>query len=329
MPPRRSVIAKPTRSAIARAAALIRAGGLVAMPTETVYGLAGDAGNDRAIAAIFAAKQRPRFNPLIVHVPDARAGERLAQFDSRARRLSSAFWPGPLTLVLKRKPGAAISWLASAGLDTLALRVPDHPVARALIRVAGRPIAAPSANRSGKISPTTAEHVESDLGRRVDLILDGGPSRVGIESTVVDLSGRRPTMLRPGGIARESIEALIGPLATPAARHAIRSPGRLRSHYAPNRPLRLNARRPRADEAFLAFGPPAARFSSRAFRNLSPAGDLSEAAANLFAALRAADRPPFRRIAVARIPARGLGLAINDRLRRAAASRFGNAPKFT
>jgi L-threonylcarbamoyladenylate synthase len=315
------VIASPTPRAIARAGRLIRGGKLVAMPTETVYGLAGDATADRAVAAIFAAKARPRFNPLIVHVANASGAAKLAVFDARARKLAKAFWPGPLTLVLPRKAGAALSLLAAAGLETLALRVPAHPVARALIRAAGRPLAAPSANRSGRVSPTTAQHVAAELGGRVALILDGGPCRVGVESTVLDLSGARAALLRPGGVPREAIEALIGRVVLPRATATVRSPGQLASHYAPDRPLRLNARRVRAGEALLAFGAVPRGADPAAVLNLSARRDLTEAAANLFAGLRALDRAPFAAIAVAPIPRHGLGLAINDRLRRAAAPR--------
>ncbi len=317
-------LAKPTAAAIARAAVLLRAGRLVAFPTETVYGLGADASSDRAIAAIYAAKTRPRINPLIVHVADAAAAARLVRFDARARALARAFWPGPLTLVLPRRPGTKVSWLASAGLDTLGVRAPDHPVAQALLRQAGRPIAAPSANRSGKVSPTTARHVAQSLGPRVALILDGGPCRVGVESTVVDLCGRQAALLRPGGLPQEAIERVIGRISVPVTTtraSAERSPGRLASHYAPRARLRLDAKKADRDEAYLGFGPLPPGLEARYVRNLSPKGDLAEAAANLFAALRALDRPQVRVIAVAPIPARGLGAAINDRLGRAAAPR--------
>lgn len=303
-----------TPEAIAEAAALLRAGRLVAFPTETVYGLGGDAGNDRAVAAIFAAKQRPSFNPLIAHVPDLAAAEALALFDDRARRLAARLWPGPLTLVLPRRGG--VSLLASAGLDTVALRVPDHPVAQALLRAAAVPVAAPSANRSGAISPTRAEHVLESLGGRIDLVLDGGPCRVGIESAIVDLSTATPTLLRPGGIIREALADILGePIALAAADSAVKAPGQLESHYAPGLPVRLEARTPHPGEALLGFGP------VPALLNLSPSENLEEAAANLFAMLRALDRPGFTGIAVSPIPEAGLGAAINDRLRRAAAPR--------
>lgn len=313
-------------SAVERAGALIRAGRLVAFPTETVYGLGGDATSDAATAAIFAAKGRPRFNPLIVHVPDLEAAEAVAVFDARARHLAESRWPGPLTLVLKRRPDTPVSLLVSAGLDTVAVRVPGHPVARRLLRAADRPVAAPSANRSGAVSPTTPQHVLESLGERVPLILAAGRCPVGVESTVLDLSGEHPVLLRPGGVLREDLEQLIGPVATPAqdpapSPSAPRAPGQLASHYAPERPVRLNATEAAADEAFLTFGPDAFVRGGAVRMNLSPTGDLTEAAANLFALLRALDRPEYRAIAVMPIPDQGLGEAINDRLRRAAAPR--------
>jgi L-threonylcarbamoyladenylate synthase len=304
-----------------RAAALLRAGSLVAFPTETVYGLGADATNAAAVAAIFAAKERPRFNPLIIHVIDEAAARRLVVFDERAALLARLFWPGPLTLVLPRTPECPVALLASAGLDSLALRVPAHPLPRALIRAVGRPIAAPSANRSGRVSPTTAAHVLDELDGRIAAVLDGGPCRVGVESTVVDLTGRRPVLLRPGGTAVESLEAAIGSLDRAGDDAAAPpSPGMLASHYAPSLPLRLEATRLRPGEALLAFGPRPPR-GAKEVRWLSRTGDLAEAAANLFAALRALDRPDFTAIAVMPIPQHGLGLAINDRLRRAAAPR--------
>jgi len=315
--PETSPILPPTRANIAAAAEAVRAGLLVAFPTETVYGLGADAGNDRAVADIFAAKDRPRFNPLIVHVADEAAARALARFTQRAETLAARFWPGPLTLVLRRRPEAPVSLLASAGLDTLALRVPSHPVAYDLLAAAGRPLAAPSANRSGKLSPTTAAHVQRSLGKRVAIILDGGPCRVGIESTVLDLTGRRPALLRPGAVTEEEIGAAIGPLARPAAGAPARSPGLSGTHYAPDLPMRLEAAEARPGEALLAFGPRAPS-GAAATANLSPAGDLAEAAANLFAMLRLLDQPRFAGIAVMPVPDRGLGRAINDRLRRAA-----------
>ena len=312
----------PTAESVAEAAALLRDGGLVAFPTETVYGLGGDATNERAVAAIFEAKGRPEFNPLISHVLDATAAQTLVRWSETAERLARRFWPGPLTLVLPRGPSSPISLLATAGLDTVAIRAPAHPVAQALIRAAGRPIAAPSANRSGAISPTRAEHVAESLGDRVPMILDGGPCLVGVESTVLDLSTATPTLLRPGGATREAIEAVIGAIAVsdaiPSGDSARKSPGQLESHYAPARPMRLNATSVGADEGLLAFGTSVPEGAMLTY-NLSPSGDLAEAAANLFAQMRALDRPGIGRIAVMPIPETGLGLAINDRLRRAAA----------
>jgi L-threonylcarbamoyladenylate synthase len=310
-------------AAIARAAALLREGRLVAFPTETVYGLGGDATNDRAVAAIFEAKARPRFNPLIVHVPGLAEAEACGVFDARSRDLARRFWPGPLSLVLRRRKESAVSLLAAAGLDTLALRVPSHPVAQQLLRAAGRPLAAPSANRSGRLSPTAAAHVAAELGGRAALILDGGDCAVGVESTVLDVSGEMPVLLRPGGLTREALEAVLGPLADPAA-GGIRSPGMLASHYAPALPVRLGAVEARPGEALLAFGgEPPGGFAEILW--LSRSGDLAEAAANLFAMLRRLDRPSFSGIAVMPIPECGLGRAINDRLRRAAAPRDGPA----
>ncbi|HET7595080.1 MAG TPA: L-threonylcarbamoyladenylate synthase [Stellaceae bacterium] len=312
-----------TPAELDRAAALLRDGKLVAFPTETVYGLGADATNDKAVAAIFEAKERPSFNPLIIHVIDAAAAARLVRFDGRAETLAARFWPGPLTLVLPRLADCPVSLLASAGLDSLALRVPAHPLPRALIRAVGRPIAAPSANRSGRISPTEAQHVLDELGGRIAAVLDGGPCRVGVESTVLDLTQARPRLLRPGGVPVEEIEAAIGPIdRTADADTAPRGPGMLPSHYAPSLPLRLDATQVRSDEALLAFGEPAPK-GAKETRWLSRSGDLREAAANFFAALRALDRPDFAAIAVMPIPAHGLGLALNDRLRRAAAPRPG------
>jgi len=302
-------------SAIERAAAILRDGGLVAFPTETVYGLGADATNGKAVAAIFAAKQRPQFNPLIVHVRDRAEAEALVGFTPRARALAEAFWPGALTLVLPRKSDCPLSLLVSAGLDTVALRVPSHPVASALIAAAGKPIAAPSANVSGHVSPTTAAHVAEELGDKVDFILDGGSTAIGVESTVIGFEGDTPVLLRPGGVARDAVERVAGPLATPSNAN-IQSPGQLESHYAPRAKLRLNARDAQPGEALLAFGPP----GSGAALNLSPAGDLNEAAANLFAMLRSLDKTS-NAIAVMPIPDEGLGEAINDRLMRAAAPR--------
>jgi L-threonylcarbamoyladenylate synthase len=307
--------------AIARAAALLRAGRLVAFPTETVYGLGGDATNDHAVAAIFAAKARPRFNPLIVHVRDLAGAERLAVFNSPARRAAARFWPGPMTLVLPRQADGGLSLLASAGLDTVAIRVPDHPVAQALLREADRPIAAPSANRSGRVSPTQGAHVAEDLGDDVELILDDGPTPVGLESTVLDVSGEFPALLRPGPVTFEALTDLLGPIALPCS-GLPRSPGMLPSHYAPRLPVRVAATEASPGEALLAFGPDAPSGFAEVLW-LSRSGDLAEAAANLFAMLRRLDRPSFTGIAVMPIPEHSLGRAINDRLRRAAAPRAG------
>jgi L-threonylcarbamoyladenylate synthase len=312
-------IAAAGAPAIARAAALLRAGRLVAFPTETVYGLGGDATNDHAVAAIFAAKARPRFNPLIVHVRDLAEAEALAVFNMSARRAAAWFWPGPLTLVLPRQSSAGLSLLASAGLDTVAVRVPAHPVAQALLRQADRPIAAPSANRSGRVSPTEAAHVAEDLGNDVALILDDGPTPVGLESTVLDLSGEAPALLRPGAITFEALTELLGPIGCSGSTLP-RSPGMLASHYAPRLPVRLGATEARPGEALLAFRPDAPPGFAEVLW-LSRSGDLAEAAANLFAMLRRLDRPSFTGIAVMPIPEHGLGRAINDRLRRAAAPR--------
>lgn len=310
----RSPLRAATPEAVGEAGRLLRDGRLVAFPTETVYGLGADATNDTAVAAVFAAKRRPRFNPLIVHVGGIEAAETLVTFNERATALARAFWPGPLTLVLPRHPRSGLSLLVSAGLDSVAVRVPDHPVARALLHSAGRPVAAPSANVSGRVSPTTAVHVAQSLGPRVAMILDGGPCRVGLESTVIDLAGDTPALLRPGGLAAEVIEAVIGPLAAPGTGPA-RSPGMQSRHYAPRLPLRLNAPSPWPGEALLGFGPDA----GRATLNLSVSGNLEEAAANLFAMLRDLDAGDHAGLAVSPIPESGLGLAINDRLRRAAA----------
>ena len=316
MPTDRTNVVAADADAIGRAAGLLRAGELVAFPTETVYGLGADATNAAAVEAIFAAKDRPAGNPLISHVADAGAARREAGFDERAERLAARFWPGPLTLVLPRRADSRLAPAVAAGLDTVALRVPRHATALALLRAAGVPIAAPSANPSGYLSPTTAAHVADALGGRVALILDGGACPVGLESTVVDLSGPTPRLLRPGAVPQAAIEVEIGRLASPAD-DVPRSPGMLASHYAPHLPLRLNAAGPGAGEAFLGFGPS----SAASALNLSPTGDLDEAAANLYAMLHALDRAEFAGIAVAPIPDTGAGAAINDRLRRGAAAR--------
>jgi L-threonylcarbamoyladenylate synthase len=313
----RTIAALP--AAIERAAQLLRSGALVGFPTETVYGLGADATSERAVAAIFSAKGRPRFNPLIVHVPDLAEAEAFAEFDARARRVAAQFWPGPLSLVLHRSVNSGLSLLASAGLDTVAIRVPAHFVAQALLRVSGRPIAAPSANRSGRVSPTEAAHVFAELGNDVALILDAGRTPVGIESTVLDLTGEAPALLRPGGVTLEELSALLGPITTSAA-GLPRSPGMQASHYAPSLPLRLGATDARPGEALLAFGPDTPSGFAEILC-LSRSGDLTEAAANLFAMLRRLDQPTFTGIAVMPIPEHGLGRAINDRLARAAAPR--------
>ncbi len=313
--------APATAGTIGEAAECLRLGGLVAMPTETVYGLAADATSESAVARVYAAKGRPAFNPLIAHVAGVEAALEQARFDADAERLARAFWPGPLTLVLPVASTCRVSLLARAGLDSLALRAPDHPVARALIEAAGRPLAAPSANRSGHVSPTTADHVLADLDGRIDWILDAGPSRCGVESTIVACLGAGPALLRPGAIPEEAIEAALGRRLEKAAAEqgAPAAPGRLASHYAPRARLRLDAVAVGPDEAALDFGGVLAGAPSRIRLDLSPSGDLVEAAANLFAFLRALDETGALAIAAAPIPAHGLGAAINDRLRRAAA----------
>jgi L-threonylcarbamoyladenylate synthase len=318
-------LAPASPSVIAEAAARLRAGGLVAVPTETVYGLAADATSDSAVAAIYAAKERPAINPLIAHVLDIDAARDYAVFGPAAERLARSFWPGPLTLVLPAAPNCRISLLARAGLDTVALRSPSDETARALIKAAGRPLAAPSANRSGRVSPTTAAHVLADLDGRVDWILDGGPSRYGLESTIVEVLADRPRLLRPGAITKEAIEAALGSSidALDGSRTAPNAPGQLASHYAPKADLRLAAADAGADEAALDFGGMLSASSASARLDLSPTGDLAEAAAHLFAYLRELDERGPARIAVAPVPAHGLGAAINDRLRRAAAPRPG------
>lgn len=304
---------------IDRAAKLLRDGALVAFPTETVYGLGADATNDSAVASIYAAKGRPHFNPLIVHAeaPAALDGEVI--WSRLAETLAARFWPGPLTLVLPRRSDSRISLLCSAGLDSLAVRVPSHGLARQLLRAVGRPLAAPSANRSGKVSPTTAAHVRQELTDKVAFVLDGGPCSLGLESSVLDLTQEAPRLLRAGGLTREALEAVTGPLEHGGDARTPRSPGQLASHYAPGPPLRLNATTVSADEALLAFGEPLP--GAAATETLSRTRDLTEAAARLFAALRRLDRPDVAAIAVMSIPETGLGEAINDRLRRAAAPR--------
>ncbi|MDH3667295.1 MAG: L-threonylcarbamoyladenylate synthase [Paracoccaceae bacterium] len=307
---------------VARAAELLRAGRLVAFPTETVYGLGADARNGRAVAGIFEAKGRPRFNPLIVHVSDSAAAERLVDLPEGALELARAFWPGPLTLVAPMKPGSGIADLVTAGLPTLAVRVPAHPLAQRVLAAFGGPVAAPSANPSGQVSPTTADHVLGALRGRIDAILDGGPCPVGLESTIIGFDGGAPVLLRPGGVAVEHIEAMLGCAVRSEPGEGISAPGQLASHYAPAARLRLNAVSPVPGEAWLGFGPDPAGIEGPAL-NLSPTGDLAEAAANLFAYLRAldAEQPQDGIIATAPVPDHGLGRAINDRLARAAAAR--------
>ena len=308
------------RDAIVAAARVLAAGGLVAFPTETVYGLGADATNGAAVARLYAAKGRPRFNPLIAHVAEARAALALARFSDDARLLAGVFWPGPLTLVLPKAESCPVSDLATAGLDSIAVRVPDHTIAGDLLKAFGKPVVAPSANQSGHVSPTLAEHVRTDLAGRIDLIVDGGPASVGVESTIVSCLGA-PTLLRPGGVPRDVIERVLGHtlvIADAPSDDAPLAPGMLASHYAPKSPLRLNAVDARPGEALLAFGPDAPH--SPTTLNLSPSGDLIEAAANLFHHLRVLDIAGAP-IAVMPIPNEGLGEAINDRLARAAAPR--------
>ncbi len=315
---------------IARAAEMLREGSLVSFGTETVYGLGGDATNAAATAGIFAAKGRPRFNPLICHYPAAEVAFEDVVPNSLARSLAAAFWPGPLTIVLPRRAGSRVAMLVGAGLETLAVRVPGHRAALIVLAATNRPVAAPSANRSGQVSPTSAAHVLQGLRGRIAAVLDTGPCGIGVESTVLDLSGARPVLLRPGGVAAEAIEAIAGPIdrfvsasSADASRSPVRSPGLLASHYAPSLPVRLNAHSADRDEVLLAFGP-ACRGTDVVYQ-LSQTADVTEAAARLFDGLRWLDaegqRLGARGIAVMTVPAFGIGLAINDRLRRAAAPR--------
>jgi L-threonylcarbamoyladenylate synthase len=315
------------RAAVASAARTLAEGGLVAFPTETVYGLGADATNAFAIARLYQAKGRPAFNPLISHVGDLAAARAVGRFDATALNLAQAFWPGPLTLVLPRAIGCAVADLATAGLETIAIRIPSHPIAREILHAFARPVVAPSANLSGHVSPTTAAHVQSDLEGRIDLIVDGGPVAVGVESTIVGCF-EEPMLLRPGGLPREAIERVLGrtllqpPADTMSDCTQPLAPGMLASHYAPRTRVRLNATSVEAGEALLAFGPPAqGADNASAVMNLSPRGDLQDAAANLFGYLRALDARAARTIAVMPIPEEGLGEAINDRLRRAAVGR--------
>jgi L-threonylcarbamoyladenylate synthase len=315
-------------AAVAAAARSLREGGLVAFPTETVYGLGADATNPEAIARLYQAKGRPAFNPLIAHVGDLEAAQRIARFDAQAIALAQAFWPGPLTLVLSKTEGCDVADLATAGLDTIAIRIPAHPVARDILRAFGGPVVAPSANLSGHVSPTTAAHVQSDLSGRIDLIVDGGAVAVGVESTIVGCF-EAPMLLRPGGLPRQAIERVLGralvqpPVDADHDSGQPLAPGMLASHYAPRTRVRLDAKRIEPGEALLAFGSDALPGvdAARAVMNLSVRGDLNEAAAHLFGYLRALDARGAHTIAVMPVPDHGLGEAINDRLRRAAIGR--------
>jgi L-threonylcarbamoyladenylate synthase len=320
---RRTLRLDASSGSIATAVAILERGGLVSFPTETVYGLGADATNGRAVASIYEAKGRPSFNPLIAHVLDLAEAQRQADFSPTARRLAEAFWPGPLTLVLPKGASCGISDIATAGLDTVALRVPGHPIARQLLAALGRPVAAPSANRSGHVSPTRAAHVAADLDGRIDAIIDGGAADVGVESTILACLGGEVTLLRPGGITRAAIEGALGraiETAEPPAEENPVSPGLLASHYAPRARLRLDAEAAQAGEAWLGFGPDSALPRGPTL-NLSLGGDVEEAAANLFGMLRDLDATGVPTIGVARIPEHGLGEAIRDRLARAAAGR--------
>jgi L-threonylcarbamoyladenylate synthase len=329
MPALATRMARASPAAIRQATAALAAGGLVAFPTETVYGLGADATSDGAVARLYAAKQRPSFNPLIAHVADLAAARRLAQFDEEALKLADAFWPGPLTLVLRKLHVCPVGQLATAGLGTIAVRVPSHPVARDILLEFGKPVVAPSANRSGRVSPTSAQHVHADLAGRIDFIVDDGPSRLGVESTILACVGRT-ALLRPGAIPRVAVEQFLGRdigIATvtddaDAARRPI-APGMLASHYAPRAAVRMNAVTVAPGEALLAFGPtlPDDADNAQTILNLSGRGDLIESAANLFAYFRALDSHGVGAIAVMPIPDEGLGEAINDRLRHAAAPR--------
>jgi L-threonylcarbamoyladenylate synthase len=333
MPAVATVVAPAGPAAIVRAASTLARGGLVAFPTETVYGLGADATNDPAVASLYAAKERPSFNPLIAHVDSLDAARRLAQFDGQALTLAEAFWPGPLTLVLPRLPGCPVGQLATAGLDTIAVRAPSHPVAHAILTAFGKPVVAPSANRSGRVSPTSAQHVQADLAGRIDLIIDDGPSPLGVESTVLSCSSGGVALLRPGAIPRVAVERILGRAiafavavgdtgGSPGEQRPI-APGMLASHYAPRATVRMNAATVVPGEALLAFGPalPPGAGEARMVLNLSSRGDVVEGAANLFSHLRVLDGVGAPSIAVMPVPDEGLGEAINDRLRHAAAPR--------
>jgi L-threonylcarbamoyladenylate synthase len=324
--PLKTCLAKADADSIAEAARVLAAGGLVAFPTETVYGLGADATHGHAVARLYEAKGRPAFNPLIAHVVDLEAARALARFNAKAAQLAKAFWPGPLTLVLPKAARCRVASLATAGLDTIAVRVPKHQVARDVLAAFGKPVVAPSANRSGHVSPTRAEHVQADLAGRIDLILDGGATPLGVESTIIACLAE-PALLRPGGLPRAAIERVLGeklgyaPSSSLRAAHAPLAPGMLPSHYAPRTQMRLDARHVEPGEALLAFGkrlPEGAKGAAKVL-NLSPRADLIEAAANLFSHLRALDAVGASAIAVMPIPREGLGEAINDRLARAAA----------
>ncbi len=314
----------PARGAgIERAAEIMRAGGIVAFPTETVYGLGADATQPKAVARVFEAKGRPSFNPLIAHVEDIEAAMREALLSPQARRLAEAFWPAPLTLVAPIAPGATVCELARAGLQSVAVRVPAHPAALALIRAVGRPIAAPSANISGRVSPVTALHVVDDLNGKIELVLEGGRAAAGLESTIVSFCSPAPVLLRPGAISRADIEQALGDFLRSPLSADVLAPGMTQAHYAPKATLRLDALEAEEGEAVLDYNGRLARFSppGALMLDLSPSGDPTEAAANLFSHLRELDRRGAKNIAVAPIPPRGLGEAINDRLRRAATPR--------
>jgi len=316
------VIALPDKNTINHASHILLQGGLVAFPTETVYGLGADARNDQAVAKIFALKGRPQFNPLIVHISTMQAAQKICHFDDRSKMIAEAFWPGPLSIVLKQQEGSDLSLLVSAGLDSIALRIPGSPLARELITRANCPIAAPSANKSGRVSPTTAKHVIDSLtGQKendIELILDGGPCEVGLESTVIDLTQKKPQLLRPGAITYEALSSIIGDVALSTSYNTSpKSPGMLTKHYAPRIPLRINALTANTNEALLGFGDTV----KNPTLNLSDSSNLTEAATNLFSMLRQLDNEKYSGIAVTPIPERQLGRAINDRLRRAAQGR--------
>jgi len=317
-------IVTPTPDSIAEAARILRGGGLIGLPTETVYGLGADATNGKAVAGIFAAKGRPSFNPLIIHVASVDDAEKIAIFNDDARLLATALWPGPLTMILPKAPDCPVSDLATAGLNTVAIRMPGLAIARDIIAQAGVPVAAPSANASGTLSPTNAQHVADSLGDKVELIIAAGASAVGLESTVLDLTGDMPVILRPGAVTPDDIARILGtaPAIDDGNHDAPKSPGQLLKHYAPRTRVRLNANDVQDGEALLAFGPTllGRNLSPQQKKNLSEGSDLNEAASNLFGYLHSLDKGGFKSIAVMPIPNEGLGIAINDRLMRAANS---------